>query len=139
MDEFMERCDTSLNGFIKKAKNRAVVSRLLWKRSGGDGAYADFLCFEFLSELMCSMELREVVRNLTEGRVGWKHPVFEDMSRAVRQYDEFLTNPPEVQEGVIECACGSRRTFSFSKQTRRADESATVFVRCSACGKTFRM
>ncbi|NDE14258.1 hypothetical protein EBZ80_04935 [bacterium] len=139
MDEFRERCDISLNGFVKKSKNRAVISRFLWKQAGRDPVYADFLCFEFLSELMCSMELKEVVRNLTEGRVGWQHPAFEGMRRAIRQHDEFLINPPEIQEGVIECRCGSRRTFSFSKQTRRADESATVFVRCSACGKTFRM
>jgi hypothetical protein len=139
MEEFIERCDISLNGFIKKEKNRRIVSRTLWKKSGGDPGYADFLCFEFLSDFMCSMELRDVVRNFNKGRVGWDHPVFDDMKRAIHQYDRFLVSPPEVQEGVIECRCGSKRTFSFSKQTRRADESATVFVRCSACGKTFRM
>ncbi|NDF99366.1 MAG: transcription factor S, partial [Chitinophagia bacterium] len=35
--------------------------------------------------------------------------------------------------------CHSKRTFSFSKQTRRSDESSTVFVRCAMCHHTYRM
>lgn len=46
-----------------------------------------------------------------------------------------------VPEGPHQCsACGSRRCTSVTLQMRRADESATVFCKCSedSCGKVWR-
>ena len=46
-----------------------------------------------------------------------------------------------VPEGQHKCrACGSRRIISVVLQMRRADESATVFCKCSEdnCGKVWR-
>lgn len=46
-----------------------------------------------------------------------------------------------VPEGGHRCqACGSRRTYQVVLQMRRADESATVFHKCSedTCGKVWR-
>ena len=47
------------------------------------------------------------------------------------EYDQFLVKPFEVEEGVLECnKCGSKKTFSYSKQTRAGDEATTVFATC---------
>ena len=61
--------------------------------------------------------------------------MFAELKRRQAELDEFLVNPFEVEEGVLECACGSRKTFSYQKQTRAADESATTFAQCVTCGK----
>ena len=40
-----------------------------------------------------------------------------------------------VAEGDLQCGkCKSKRIHRVEKQTRSADESATVFCHCSACG-----
>ena len=38
----------------------------------------------------------------------------------------------EIEEGVMECTkCGSKKTYSYTKQTRGGDEATTVFAICS--------
>ena len=43
-------------------------------------------------------------------------------------------NDFELQDGVEKCnKCGSYKTLSSTKQTRSADEGATVFTQCLIC------
>lgn len=45
-----------------------------------------------------------------------------------------------IAEGDIICPkCKSKRVHRVEKQTRSADESATVFCHCSECGTRWRM
>jgi DNA-directed RNA polymerase subunit M/transcription elongation factor TFIIS len=56
------------------------------------------------------------------------------------EIDDFLVNPFEVDEGVLDChKCGSNKTFSYTKQTRGGDESTTVFVVCSKCKSRWKI
>ena len=99
-----------------------------------------YLIYELFSEYLFSMKLEDVSSVLKSKHVGFDHDNLNRYQIALQEADDFLTNPPDIEEGVIEChRCGSRKTFSFSKQTRRADESATVFVRCVQCGSNFRL
>lgn len=53
--------------------------------------------------------------------------------------NEFHENPVQVQEGVIECPrCGSTETLYYEKQSRSADEAATIYCRCKKCGKAWK-
>jgi len=139
-EDFEFNCDISFNSFIKKEANRKTIAKMLWRISNQDPVYANYLCFEIMADYLCSFKLDDTFQNIKKKKIGWNHSSFEALDRRQKEYDDFLINPPTVEEGVIEChSCGSKKTFSFSKQTRRADESATVFVRCSNCGKTFKM
>jgi DNA-directed RNA polymerase subunit M/transcription elongation factor TFIIS len=64
----------------------------------------------------------------------WKFSCFHKYACLECQEDNFLKNPFEVQEGVLECRCGSKRVFSYQKQTRGADEPMTTFAQCVKCG-----
>lgn len=45
-----------------------------------------------------------------------------------------------VAEGDLQCGkCKSKRIHRIEKQTRSADESATVFCHCSVCGNRWKM
>jgi len=137
--DFEFHCEVSLNSFVKKEHNRKTIAKILWRTASKDPDYANYLCFEVLADYYCSFKLHDSLQNIKKKKIGWNHSNFEALEQKQKEYDDFLVNPPQVEEGVIECKCGSKKTFSFSKQTRRADESATVFDRCSDCGKTFRM
>jgi len=80
------------------------------------------------------------VELLKNQQLGWNHPEFKLIREQFLETDRFLQSPPDIDEGIIECKrCHSKRTFSFSKQTRRSDESATVFVQCATCRFSFRL
>jgi DNA-directed RNA polymerase subunit M/transcription elongation factor TFIIS len=139
-EDFELNCDVSLNSFIKKEANRKIIAKMLWRTANKDFEYANYLCFEILADYICSFKLKDIITNLKAKKIGWNHTNFDVFDHKQKEYDEFLVKPPDVEEGVIEChQCGSKKTFSFSKQTRSADESATVFVRCSNCNNNFRM
>lgn len=138
-EDFELNCDVNLNGCVRKKSNRKKISKILWKMAKEDENYANYLCFEIYSDYLCSFNLSEMKENIKNKNIGWYHSFFDKYKLKQNEYDEFLINPPDVEEGVIECKkCGSNKTYSFSKQTRRADESATVFVRCSQCNNTFK-
>lgn len=45
----------------------------------------------------------------------------------------------QVKEGIVVCTnCKSRKTVSYEKQTRSADEGMTTIWKCLACGKQGR-
>lgn len=138
--EFLENAEIVLSSFIKKPTNRLNVAKTLWRLSGRDKDEANYLLYDVFAEYLVSPKLDDVFMSIKQNHIGWNHPVFQTFQEAQKEVDDFLTKPPELEEGVIQCSrCGSKKTFSFSKQTRRADESATVYVRCAQCGKSFRM
>ena len=152
MDDFIKTADKILHHFIKKSGNRYKIAESLWKQavttySDNDNCmfknpepYAMYLLYELSAEFATDPKVEDFIQRVKNKRSGWDHPVFRPFHHLQKEYDDFLLNPPEVEEGVIQChRCGSKKTFSFSKQTRRADESATVFVRCAECNKSFKM
>ena len=83
----------------------------------------------------------EILKFIKENKIGWNSPTFETIKNRREEEDQFLIKPFEVEEGIEECRyCGSRRTYSWSKQTRSADEPMTTFVKCAntKCGKSWK-
>ena len=100
----------------------------------------EYLLYEIVAEYLYTDNLRQVMDQVQKKELGWNHPNFRQICQDFQEEDDFIQNPPVVEEGVMECTkCGSKRTFSFSKQTRRSDESATVFIRCSNCNYTYKI
>lgn len=101
---------------------------------------AKYLVFEIATEFLFCNNLHQVAEQIKKKELWWNHPNFQVIRDELQEEDDFLENPPDVEEGVMECVkCHSKRTFSFSKQMRRADESATVFIRCSNCNYTYKI
>jgi DNA-directed RNA polymerase subunit M/transcription elongation factor TFIIS len=67
-------------------------------------------------------------------------PIYEKEKSEMTERDEFISNPFTVEEGVMQCnKCGSKKTYSQSKQVRSADEGFTTFCMCSNCGAIWRI
>ena len=96
--------------------------------------------YEIFVEWSLCPKLDELFLYMKEQNLGFDHVIFNDIKHKINENDDFISNPPQVEEGVIECSrCKSKRTISFSKQTRSGDEACTVFVRCAECNHQFRM
>lgn len=100
----------------------------------------EYLLYEIVVEYLFTDNLKQVMEQAQKKEFVWNHPNFNKIQQEFQEEDDFIQNPPVVEEGVMECTkCHSKRTFSFSKQTRRSDESATVFIRCSNCNYTYKI
>ena len=80
------------------------------------------------------MPLPEVLKKVKENKISWKSECFTQCIQEEEEQDNFTICPFEVSEGVLECKCGSKRVFSYQRQTRGLDESATTFAECVKCG-----
>lgn len=128
------------NDFIRNPENIRLLATTLWGMREGDPDTARFLLYEFVMDYRYHENLQTITEQLAHRQILWEHPNLKQVRQHFYEQDNFIENPPMIDEGVIECIrCRSKRTFSFSKQTRRGDESTTVFVRCSECSKTFRI
>jgi DNA-directed RNA polymerase subunit M/transcription elongation factor TFIIS len=92
------------------------------------------LIYEIVGDIVSGVNLKEMLNNIKTGIVGWKHPIFNDIRMKIEEHDEFIMNPFEVEEGALTCAkCGCNKTYSYSKQTRSADEPMSTFAQCLNC------
>lgn len=131
--------EDALNVLFKKKENKERFLEFVASVSK-DADDARYMIFEIISEFLYVNQLRPVMEQVKKKEMGFQHPNFESIRREFQEQDDFLENPPQVQEGIMECKrCHSKRTFSFSKQTRRSDESATVFIRCSNCSFMYKI
>lgn len=65
---------------------------------------------------------------------------YNEVNRIYLDNAKILREPTLVNKGAVDCVkCGSDKTSSTVKQTRAADESASVFNRCQACGFKWRI
>lgn len=85
-----------------------------------------------------SETMKILLVQISENKVCWNSPWFEEYRKQIEEEDKFMTTPFEIEEGVLECKCGSKRTISFQKQTRSADEGSTTFAQCVECGAKWK-
>lgn len=124
---------------FKKQTNADRLIRFLRSMTQDDQEQR-YLLYEIVVEYLFTDNLNQIMEQVQKKEIGWYHPNFRQIQQEFQEEDDFIQNPPVVEEGVLECTkCHSKRTFSFSKQTRRSDESATVFVRCSNCSYTYKI
>jgi len=89
--------------------------------------------------LLRTFKMKDVLNAIKVGS-GLDSESFEKFKTNLLEQDTFLSQPLDVQEGVLNCSkCGSKKTFSYSKQIRRSDEGMTTFVLCSVCNHKFRI
>jgi DNA-directed RNA polymerase subunit M/transcription elongation factor TFIIS len=80
-------------------------------------------------------KLQYILESIKKGDLYWNNKFYENIHFKEQEQDNFLIKPFEIEEGVLECKCGSKRVLSYQKQTRGGDESSTTFANCMECGK----
>lgn len=131
-----------LKSILSIEKNITILEKNIFnvaEKSNNPNATYDDLILSVYTDIKDGKKLNDILKTLKNNQTGFHSDEYVDMKHALQEQQNFLENPFEVDEGVIECKCGSRRTISFSKQTRCGDEGTTVFAKCVDCGKSWIM
>ena len=119
---------------IFKSKNISKgVTNMVWKNivNLDDKKRRKYL-FIILNDLEKN-DIEVVVEKISKDQYYWGDNIYVETKEKIEEQDNFLVNPFEVEEGVLECRCGSRRVFSYAKQVRSCDEGTSVFATCVEC------
>jgi len=85
--------------------------------------------------LLKKKSLKKIFNELKLGKHSFNTKEFDEIQKEQKEQDDFVENPFEVSEGVLECKCGSNKTISYPLQTRSGDEKTSIYVCCVQCGK----
>jgi len=78
------------------------------------------------------MTFEKVMACVSADMLCWNHSKFKEVVDAQKEIFSYIENPYEVIDGMFNCPkCGSKKTISYSKQTRSADEGMSTFVFCA--------
>lgn len=131
--EYRTKGKSLLNQVIKSEKNCGILEKNIYEKCPSQAEYNDML-YECLCLLDRGETTAAVLSQIKSGKMGWRNPEFDDISFQQKEQDDFTISPFQVEEGVLKCPkCGGCKSFSYSKQTRSADEPMTTFATCVNC------
>ena len=132
---------TVLSEYLDKEKNIEIIEKNIYNISLEKKTFRNFY-LETLYEVCYFLNvynIKKVNSDLKDKKILWNNDEFLDEKNKQKEKDDFLTNPFEVEEGIEKCdRCGSKRTYSISKQVRSADEGFSTFSHCLDCNKRWR-
>ena len=139
--EIRNKGKTVLTEYLDKEKNIEIIEKNIYNISLEKKTFKNFY-LETLYEVcyfLNQYDIKKVNSDLKDKKILWNNDEFLDEKNKQKEKDDFLTNPFEVEEGIEKCdRCGSKRTYSISKQVRSADEGFSTFSHCLDCNKRWR-
>ena len=131
--EFRKLGKNSLQKLITSEKNVNIIEKAIFEQTKECAEYSDIL-YEVLFLLKEGCKQADILMTLKSKKMGWSNPEFNDVAFKQKEQDDFTISPFQVEEGVLKCPkCGGCKSFSYSKQTRSADEPMTTFATCVTC------
>jgi DNA-directed RNA polymerase subunit M/transcription elongation factor TFIIS len=124
----------ALGTILAIQKNIDILERNIFLKTTNLEGYQE-LCMHVITKISEGSRINDVLVDIKAGTIGLQSDYFRDVRNALEEQHSFIENPFEVEEGVLECKCGSRKTISFAKQIRSGDEGTTVFAKCVECGR----
>lgn len=127
---------TALGKILKQGKNAETVEKYIYETCKDDPEKYTWYIYQTAGFLLQDVKtLRKVAKDVKEGRIGWKSPMYDPIASKIQEHDEYIVKPFDVVDGVVTCPkCGGSKTWSIQKQLRSGDEGMTTLSRCVTCG-----
>ena len=113
--------------------NIKILENKIFEISNENESVYNQIIFQLIIDIQNGKKLKELLDDLKQNKVHWKHHSLNDYIDEEIEQDNFIIQPFEIVEGITQCKCGSKRVYSFTKQTRGGDESSTTFNECLNC------
>jgi len=131
--------ELALYYFISDEKIVKTIEKLIYNVSENDENKYKRNIYQVITDINNGLSIKEIENNLKKKEILWKHFSLNNYAKEEEEQDDFIINPFQVEEGVVECRCGSKRVYSYSKQTRSGDEGITSFHQCLKCKAKWRL
>jgi DNA-directed RNA polymerase subunit M/transcription elongation factor TFIIS len=131
IEVYREKGIEALKTVLNKEQNVKTIEKVIFTH----GENSEYLLniYETIKDIKEGVKLNTLLTNIKKSQLGWKHSYLEDAIFEEIEQDNFIISPFEVEEGVLECKCGSKRVYSYSKQSRSADEPMSTYAQCMSC------
>jgi DNA-directed RNA polymerase subunit M/transcription elongation factor TFIIS len=123
---------SSLKCVLTKEQNIDIIEKNIFDICDDEETYKNIL-YQVISDISLGKKLQDILEDIKSHKVLWKHESLNDFIKEEEEQDEFIVNPFQIEEGIVECRCGSKRVYSYSKQCRSGDEGVTSFHQCLKC------
>ena len=138
MSSYYHQSKASLGKVLSVKKNIDIFARKITNMVKSEEEFKRIL-YETIYTLKSGVSVTQCYKMLINSKFAFGHETFNIYKQAQKEADDFVMNPAEVEEGVLQCnKCQSKRTMSFTLQTRSGDESTSVWARCVDCGNGWR-
>jgi DNA-directed RNA polymerase subunit M/transcription elongation factor TFIIS len=132
-EEYRIKGKNALKTVLKNEQNIIIFDKYIYEKSSEEELYLSNI-YQLIEDLSNGISLKKILNDIKNDNLNWKHLFFTNMISDELEQDNFIENPFEIEEGVLECKCGSKRVFSYQKQSRSADEPMSTYANCVACG-----
>jgi DNA-directed RNA polymerase subunit M/transcription elongation factor TFIIS len=123
---------SSLQCVLTKEQNIDIIEKNIFDICNDEETYKKII-YQVINDISLGKKLQDVLNDIKNHKILWKHDTLNDFIKEEEEQDEFIINPFQVEEGIVECRCGSKRVYSYSKQCRSGDEGVTSFHQCLKC------
>ena len=128
-----ENARKALGLTLSVESNIIILENKIFEISDENESVYKQIIFQLIVDIRNGKKLKELLEDLKQNKVHWKHQSLNEYIDEEVEQDNFIIQPFEIVEGITECKCGSKRVYSFTKQTRGGDESSTTFNECLNC------
>ena len=136
---YRENGKNALATVLKNENNIKVIEKYIYEVSiiendeeTSKNNYLRYM-YQIIGDILDGNKLKTLLDNIKDKKLGWNHSAFNEVTTKMEEQDDFIQNPFEVEEGVFQCRCGSKKVYSYQKMCRGADEPMTSFAQCIEC------
>lgn len=143
MEEIRNKAKIALKNIFNKEQNINTFEKNIYdisfnnlkKYENIEDIYL-FNIYQFINDVLNNKDVnhQELLKIIKKGNIYWRHEFFNEFIKKEIEQENFLIKPFEIEEGVLQCKCGSKKVFSYQKQVRSLDEPASTFATCNSCG-----
>jgi len=124
-----------LQDILQDKKSVKMLEKKIYKLSNKNISTYKNIIFQLCNDLNDGEDIKNLLIKIQNNELLFNHSSFSLIKKELDEQDDFITNPFEIEEGVLQCnKCDSRKTFSYPLQTRSGDEKTSVFACCAQCG-----
>lgn len=134
--DYRQKGKQALELVFKNQKNVSIVERYIDNCTNSEEEYTNIVYETIGTWIKTGKQngMASLLKSLSQNNIGWGHEMWNEYRQKRDEVESFLTTPFEVEEGVLECGkCGSKRTISYQKQLRSADEGSSSICQCVVC------
>ena len=124
---------TSLQCVLTQKQNIDIIEKNIFDVCDDDEDMYKKILYQVINDISTGKNLQDILNDIKSHHFLWNHESLNEYIKEEEEQDDFIVNPFQIEEGIVECRCGSRRVYSFSKQCRSGDEGITSFHQCLKC------